>query len=159
MHSGCEAKVPKLRSDYQQQEWVAIGRVLLQGFKECGFIPIQLALPFLEEAIYGKSTSSLSAAFLEYVSSSQSAILKKALDDIDAVDSDELLDVLRAYRCRHFPKKPGDIEALVTRIGHGELIQAPWYIIECWRPILCTMAVDVPQADLARRIKELQNQH
>ena len=49
-------KVPSIRHDHQKHEWEAIGRVLLYGFKEAGYVPVCLSPVFLASCLHGEET-------------------------------------------------------------------------------------------------------
>ncbi len=49
------------------------------------------------------------------------------------------------HECHQIPNED-NISALVTQLGHKALIQTPMFVIECWRPILKSLAaVMTPQ--------------
>lgn len=49
-------KVPCIRHDHWKHEWEAIGRVLLYGFTEVGYVPVCLSPVFLATCIHGEET-------------------------------------------------------------------------------------------------------
>ena len=63
---GTDVKVPFIRHDYQEDEWKAIGRVLMKGWKDTGYFPIHLAKPFMEEVLYSNRESALIEAWASY---------------------------------------------------------------------------------------------
>ncbi|XP_049329571.1 uncharacterized protein LOC103025983 isoform X1 [Astyanax mexicanus] len=140
---GMDVKVPLIRHDYQCDEWQAIGRIFVVGWFQARYFPVQLAAPFLEVVLYGTSASSLKDAFLQYVSAQEREILLNALKDFESVENDALLDALEAHECHQVPTKE-NLVPLLSQMGHKALIQAPMYIIECWRPIVEELANDVP---------------
>lgn len=151
---GYTAKVPLIRYDYREEEWRAVGRIFLRGFQECGYIPIHLAMPFLEEVLYGKARSSLTDAFFHYVSASEKEILEDALRDFDKVDQDDLHDVVGSYGSRQLPRKD-TLQALLCNLGHRELIQAPNFVIKMWRPILKSVGMSLPPEALKQKVRQL----
>ncbi|KAJ3591592.1 hypothetical protein NHX12_006725 [Muraenolepis orangiensis] len=56
---GANVKTPYLRQEYQTHEWQAIGRIAVKGWLAAEYFPIHLPLPFLEEALYGVTYSSI----------------------------------------------------------------------------------------------------
>lgn len=144
---GVEVKVPFIRHDFQQEEWQAVARVFLVGWKQAGYFPVKLAIPFLEEVLYGSSTSSFKDSFLLYVSQEERSVLLKALEDFNSVDTDELLDVLDAHECKQVPTEDTLLPVL-AQIGHKVIIQAPMYVIKCWRPIMGSVAGLLPPEGL-----------
>lgn len=61
------------------------------GWKQAGYFPMKLAVPFLEEVLCGSTTSSFKDSLLLYVSHEERSILEKVLEDFNSVDTDELL--------------------------------------------------------------------
>ncbi|KAL3976398.1 hypothetical protein ACER0C_022284 [Sarotherodon galilaeus] len=127
---GVEVKVPFIRHDFQCEEWQAIASVFVVGWKQAGYFPVKLAIPFLEEILYGSTTSSLKDSFLLY-----------ALDDFNSVDTDELLEVLDAHECKQVPTK-------------DTLLPAPMFVIKCWRPFVGSVAGLLPPEGLHHFIAE-----
>ena len=161
---GDTAKVPFLRHEYQIHEWQAIGRILVKGWLAVGYFPIRLSLPFLEEALYCKSFSSIKESFMLYMSKSDRQIIEEALNNFKSVEQDALIDVLDSHDCHQMPNEE-NIGALVTQLGHKALIQTPMFVIECWRPVLKIIADTLTpqqlmeiiqnQVPTAKRIKEI----
>lgn len=140
---GGDVKVPFIRHDYQCEEWQAIARILVVGWKIARYFPVKLATPFLEEVLYSTTFSSLKDTFLQYVSAQEREILQKALEDFDSVDSDSLFDALEPHECQQVPTKDHLIP-LLSQMGHKSLIQAPMYVIECRCPIVVHLASVLP---------------
>ncbi|XP_036971333.1 uncharacterized protein LOC119028958 [Acanthopagrus latus] len=137
---GIEVKVPFIRHDFQCEEWQAVARVFVVGWKQAGYFPVKLAIPFLEEVLYGSTTSSFKDSLLLYVSQEERSVLLKALEDFNSVDTDELLDVLDVHECKQVPTKDTLLPVL-AQIGHKVIVQAPMYVIKCWRPVVGSVAV------------------
>ncbi|KAL2090091.1 hypothetical protein ACEWY4_014779 [Coilia grayii] len=144
---GVEVKVPFIRHDFQQEEWQAVARVFVVGWKQAGYFPVKLAVPFLEEVLCDSTTSSFKDSLLLYVSHEERSILEKALEDFNSVDTDELLDVLDAHECKQVPTEDTLLPVL-SQIGHKVIIQAPMYVIKCWRPVLVSVASLLPPEGL-----------
>ncbi|XP_028291708.1 uncharacterized protein LOC114463690 [Gouania willdenowi] len=144
---GVEVKVPFIRHDFQCEEWQAVARVFVVGWKQAGYFPVKLAIPFLEEVLYGSTTSSFKDSFLLYVSQEERSVLLKALEDFNSVDTDELLDILDAHECKQVPTKDTLLPVL-AQIGHKVIVQAPMYVIKCWRPVVGSVAGLLPQEGL-----------
>lgn len=144
---GVEVKVPFIRHDFQEEEWQAVARLFAVGWKQASYFPVKLAVPFLEEVLYGTATSSFKDYLLLYVSHEEKSVLMKALEDFDSVDTEELLDVIDAYECKQIPSEETLLPILV-QIGHKVFIQAPMYIIKCWRPVMDNVARLLPPEGL-----------
>ena len=96
-----------------------------------------------------------------YISQEERSVLLKALEDFNSVDTDELLDVLDAHECKQVPTKDTLLPVL-AQIGHKVIVQAPVYVIKCWRPVVGSVAGLLPQEGLhhfiAQKKKQLQKQ-
>ena len=150
---GGDIKVPFIRHDYQCEEWQAVARILVIGWRIARYFPVKLAEPFLQEALYNTVSSSLKDAFLLYVSEQEREVLHKALDDFNSVDSETLLDALETHECHIIPTEENLIP-LMSQLGHKALIQAPMYVVECWRPIVIHLASQLSPDDLHRVIQQ-----
>ncbi|XP_053569293.1 uncharacterized protein LOC128659738 [Bombina bombina] len=144
---GANVKVPFIRHDYQSEEWQAVARIFVVGWNLARYFPVRLAVPFLEEVLYGRSTSSYMDSFLHYVSEQEKHVLIKALEDFNSVDIDSLLDILDVHECHQVPNKDTFLP-LLSQMGHKAIIQAPMYVIECWRPIVMSLEIALPQEAL-----------
>lgn len=102
------------------------------------YFPLLLPIPFLEEAIYGVTYSSVTDSFLHYVSEEEREVLELALQSFGSVDKDELMEVLDAHDC-HYIASEDTIAGLISQLGHKTLIQTPKFVTECWKPILKTL--------------------
>lgn len=136
---GTEVKTPYLRHEYQVQEWQAVARILVVGWTTVMYFPLLLPITFLEEAIYGVIYSSVTDSFLNYISKEERKVLELALQSFGSVDKDELMEVLDAHDC-HYIASEDTVARLISQLGHKTLIQTPKYVIECWKPILKTLA-------------------
>ncbi|KAM7423444.1 hypothetical protein PAMA_000003 [Pampus argenteus] len=117
---------------------------------------VKLAIPFLEEVLYGSATSSFKDSFLLYVSQEERSVLLKALEDFETVDTDELLDVLDAHECKQVPTK-NTVLPVLAQIGHKVNIQAPMFVIKCWRPVVDSVAGLLPPEGLHHFIAQKKN--
>lgn len=132
---GNDAKVPFIRHNFQIEEWQAVARIMVLGWKQTGYFPVQLAAPFLEEVLYGTATSSCKDGFLQYVSDQERKVLLSALENFDSVEMEALIEILDVHECYQLPTKD-NLVPLLSQRGHKCLIQAPQYIHKCWRPIV-----------------------
>lgn len=62
---GGGVKVPFIRHDFLSEEWQAVARILVVGWRIARYFPVKLTVPFLGEALYGKTTSSLKDTFIQ----------------------------------------------------------------------------------------------
>ncbi|XP_023818529.1 uncharacterized protein LOC110016336 [Oryzias latipes] len=151
---GTTLKVPFLRHDFCVAKWKAIGRIFLKGFRDCQYLPIRLAPPFLEQMLYGEVYSDLKKTFLQFVSTQEQDILRNALHDFSSADTDELMEVLSTYECRKMVTAI-NIAGILDEISHKELVQKPMFVIDCWQEV--TKAhVNLSPGELTKTYKDLQ---
>ena len=50
---GENERVPFVRHDYQRDEWVAVGRILVKGYLTCQYLPVLLSQTFLACLFWG----------------------------------------------------------------------------------------------------------
>ncbi|ESO90461.1 hypothetical protein LOTGIDRAFT_164040 [Lottia gigantea] len=131
---GDTAKVPVLRHDMGVTTWQAVARIIIKGYETCGYWPLKIASPFLEEAMFGTVISDLTTVFFNHVSHSEREVLKLALNDFDTVDKEELMDILSTYDCRKIATAD-NIKYMLTEIAHKEIIQRPMFIIDSMRSV------------------------
>ncbi|KAG9264543.1 hypothetical protein AMEX_G22824 [Astyanax mexicanus] len=150
---GADVKAPLLRHEFQAPEWQAIARVLVKGWLSEKYFPVHLPLPFLEQAFYGTIYSSVTDAFMLYVSKNDREVLRQASNDFLSVDEESLLDVLGSYECHRRPTAE-NLVPLLSQLGHKALIQAPTYVIQCWKPVLADLARTLSPKKLVEIIEE-----
>lgn len=151
---GTSVKVPFLRHDFNSDKWKAVGRILLKGFKDCKYLPIKLAPPFLEEIMFGAVYTDLKAAFLNFVSCQERDVLNQALSDFSSVDMDDLLDIMNTYECRR-RVTVSSLPGIVDEIAHKELIQKPMFVIDCWREVT-NGQISLSQEEIQQLYKDLK---
>ncbi|XP_073727002.1 uncharacterized protein [Misgurnus anguillicaudatus] len=150
---GTDVKVPFLRHEFQRNEWQAVARILAKGWDAVKYFPICLSLPFLEEAVYGTTYSSVKDSFMHYVAKHERDVFEDAMRNFSSTDHESLLDVLDSNDCHQMPTEE-NLPALLDQLGHKALIQTPMFVIESWRPILKDLANTLPPEKLAKIIQE-----
>lgn len=88
-----------------------------------------------------------------YVSQKERSVLQKALENFNSVDTDELLDVLNAHKCKQVPTKDTLLPVL-SQIGHKVIIQALMFVIKCWHPVVGSMTDLLPPEGLHQFIAQ-----
>ncbi|KAG2470267.1 CHD4 protein, partial [Polypterus senegalus] len=132
---GTTFKVLFIRHDFRADTWKAIARIFWRGCKDCKYIPIKLALPFLDEVLFGKVYRELIENFLQFISVQEQEILKQALKDFSSVELDDILDVLDNYDCR-IRASPDTLPAVLRESAHKQLVQKPMFVTDSWRDII-----------------------
>lgn len=103
---GTTFKVPCLRHDFGEIPWGATAKILVTGWKHEQYFPIKLAPSFISACIGVESSETeLIDDFLKYVSDGEKETLNKALKDFNAVDIDDLIDVLSNFESKWVPNK------------------------------------------------------
>ena len=131
-------KVPSIRHDHQKHEWEVIGRVLLYGFKEAGYVPVCLSPVFLASCLHGEETiteADLLLSFKSYITPDEREVLERVLSEDFESDDEDLTEFLSSYKCYRIPK-PQNIKSLFVELSQQEIIQKPRYIANCWAPVL-----------------------
>lgn len=101
---GTTYKIPSLHPTFQEREWAAVACVLAFGWQRFQYFPVQLAPPFLTEALsLCCSDSNLLEAFFNYISPTEKDLLTEALDNFKGADIEELLSILSSHNCSVLP--------------------------------------------------------
>ena len=129
---GRSCKVPCLRHDFGVQQWQAVGKILSFGWRQESYFPIEIAMPFFEQCLFDEPSSDLVDTFLRFVPTSESDVLRQAMEDMTSVDNEELLDVLNDHDCKYRPTAE-NLQTIIKQIAHKEMIQAPMFIIDCFK--------------------------
>ena len=161
---GENERVPFVRHDYQREEWVAVGRILVKGYLTCQYLPVLLSQTFLAYLFWGESavtSDMLTQSFRNYISVDEKCLIDKCLaGDMKWDDEDEmsqLLEVLSNYMydCRIIVNSENVIH-VIEEIAHKELLQKPQYIADCWKDIVCILLPSFPDfAALSKRYELL----
>ncbi|MGH0153509.1 UNVERIFIED_CONTAM: hypothetical protein FKN15_024784 [Acipenser sinensis] len=145
-------RVPALYPEYGKEEWEAVGRILLKGYLDQSYFPIQLSLAFAVGLVYGESEITpgiLMASFLRYIAPFEKDIITSALDgSIGADDQDELLDILSRMGCHTVPSHDS-MKCTILQVAHKQLIQEPKYALE--------VMADVTRSTLQKLLPEVSN--
>ena len=56
---GSSFKVPCLRHDFGELEWQSVGKIIVFGWGNVGYFPIQLSIAFLEQCLFNTVKSNL----------------------------------------------------------------------------------------------------
>lgn len=132
--TGTSNKLPFLRHDFEEKRWKAVAKIIVIGWEQEGYFPIQISKAFMEQCIYGKTTISLIDAFLCTVSPTDKEVLNRALTEFDSVDTDDLLDILENFDCKSLPNSQNILE-IISQLAHKAIIQEPNFVIDSWNSI------------------------
>ncbi|XP_051813790.1 uncharacterized protein LOC127536708 [Acanthochromis polyacanthus] len=76
-------RVPRLRPDFSEAEWQAVGRIWVKGFVDHGVMPVKLSVAFILACISGidsVDTDILISSFLNYLLPIERSDVEKALE-------------------------------------------------------------------------------
>ncbi|KAL3876491.1 hypothetical protein ACJMK2_034334 [Sinanodonta woodiana] len=134
---GSDIKIPTTVHIMRREHWEAVAKVLICGYEQEGYLPIQLFEVFLQRCIDGKDVQDeqLLNTFLSSLPTMDREIFEMALNDFDSMDEEDLYDVFSSYEARIMPTKD-NIRNLVRDISHHQIVQKPSFVTECWSPLL-----------------------
>ena len=135
--TGTNLKIPCLRHDMEAADWKAVGKIIALGWMVQKILPIRLAPNFLKSVLYGIAGDNLREEFLQFIPQSESRLLSSALENMENIDMDELLDVLSTHECKVRVTKE-NLGAVIDQIAHLEMVQEPAFIRECLFEVLIT---------------------
>ena len=132
---GEDERVPRLRPDYSEVEWAAVGRIWVKGLLDHGVLPVKLSKAFILSCIHGIDSvpkDVLLSSFLQFISPSERSALANALKgNLDESDEDDLLDLYTRMGSHKLPPKD-DLEASIQTMAHKAIIQEPKFIVDCF---------------------------
>ncbi|CAG9823866.1 unnamed protein product [Phaedon cochleariae] len=132
---GAEYKIPYIRHDMKEEDWIAFSKVLIKGFRDVNYFPLKIAPVFIEFCIMGYCKSDILISFSKYIGSRDWEMIQTALHDFNSVDLDELIEVLQIMECKWTPTEE-NFRTLILDIAHKELIQKPMFVIDNWKKML-----------------------
>lgn len=132
---GTTAKIPILRDDFTAEKWEAMAKILMKGYKDVKYFPLQLCKAFMELCILGDVKSDITDALLSYLSPYETKILAQALQDFDKIELDDLVEVFSSLKSQRIPSR-NSLRQVLNDVAHKELIQKPMFVIDIWQVIL-----------------------
>ncbi|CAH1183064.1 unnamed protein product [Ceutorhynchus assimilis] len=140
--TGTTFKIPYIRHDFGESEWLAVANILVKGYTWEKYFPVHLAPVFMKTCIDNSAIvdEELVDNFLNYISDSDSKMVKDSFIDIENVDSDEILEFVSGYDSKWNPTKD-NIKQLIRDIAHKELIQKPSFVIKCFHQIISKSSI------------------
>ncbi len=120
--------VPAHMETYAETEWIAIGAILLKGFKDVGYFPLKLAKAFVVALLFGKdcvSSDILWNSFLRYVTTvEKESVGRILLSEGEEEDADVLSDLLSRMDSHTIPRNNSpQLKELLLGVAHKEIIQ------------------------------------
>lgn len=90
---GHDVKRPVLIHNMGEEEWKAVGRIIVDGYKLMDYFPIKLAEQLFEDALFGESRADLIEEYLHTVSPVEQTVLRNAMGSFNDIDLEELCDI------------------------------------------------------------------
>ena len=87
--------------------------------------------------MYGLTSGTLRDEFLQFIPDSECRLLSSALENIENIDMDELLEILSTHECKVKVTKD-NLGTVIDQIAHIEMVQQPAFIRECLFDVLIT---------------------
>ena len=135
---GKEIKISLLQHDYGEKDWA---KVLVYGSKEVCYFPVRLSLAFIKHCLYAVLSIEIVHAIFKTVPPSVIKTLKAALEDMEEVDEEGLMDVLQNQELKILPNE-ANLKRIITEMAHKEIIQVATLVIDCWIPTVKYSGLD-----------------
>ena len=125
-----------LRHTMQEEDWCAIAKVLVVGYLQEQYLPIFLAVPFMENCLFDRyNEASLLETFMQFVDDDERDTLERCLNNLDDVPPEECDEVLCTYEVKVKVSK-ANIKKVLDEVAHKYIIQMPAFVSRCWAPLL-----------------------
>ncbi|KAA0714789.1 hypothetical protein E1301_Tti006371 [Triplophysa tibetana] len=152
---GEDERIPRLRPDFSEVEWEAVGRIWVKGLLDLGILPVRLASAFILACMHGIDSVSddvLMSSFHNYLSlNERSAVAKARQGTLEECDEEDLLDLFTRMGSHCIPLK-NNIEVAIQTMAHKAILQEPKYIIDCFSK---TMQFALPKVPDQERLLSL----
>lgn len=106
---GEDERIPRLRPDFSEAEWEAVGRIWVKGLLDLGVLPVKLSSAFILACIHGIDSVSddvLMSSFHNYLSMTErSAVAKARQGTLEECDEEDLLDLFTRMGSHCIPPK------------------------------------------------------
>ena len=129
---GCDEVVPSIRHDMAKDQWEAVGRMMIYGFR-IGYFPLRFSPVFLVSTLFGEDCVShemMLSSFKLYISLEERDNISSMLQKFEEENEEALLETLSAYHCYRKPSED-NLSEIIFELGHQELIQKPRYAATC----------------------------
>lgn len=146
---GDRERVPLVVHDYFVEEWASIGLILVKGFLDCGYFPLNLCKAFVVNGLFGDeglSNKILLESFMKYISKTEEVLVESALtagQTSSVFDDDIFMNVLDKYRCRTRVSCM-NVYAVFLELARQELVQKPYLMVCTWQNILTSIKEKLP---------------
>ena len=122
---GEDERVPIIRHDGSKAMWQALARVLLKGYFQERYFPIQISPVFLNCCLFGEefvTPEMYFDSFMRYISTPEANLVEKVISFSVSVSNEEVLDLLMAFDCKKLAIAE-NFKDLIIEIAHKEIVQ------------------------------------
>ncbi|CAI5671024.1 uncharacterized protein LOC120442062 [Oreochromis aureus] len=134
-------RVPRLRPDFCETEWQAVGQIWVKNLLDHGVFPVRLSKAFILACIHGMDSVDvdiLIKLFLNYLPPVERSAVEKALQGtMNENDEEDLLDLFTRMGSHFLPPK-NNMQPAIETMAHKAVLQEPKYIMDCFStPMAC----------------------
>lgn len=128
-------RVPRLRPDFSQAEWQAVGRIWAKGLLEHGVMPVRLSKAFILVCIHGLHSvdvDNLMTSFFSYLAPFERSAVEKALQGtMEESDEEDLLNLFTRMGS-HSPPPKNNMQPAIETMAHKAILQEAKYVVDCF---------------------------
>ncbi|XP_054593176.2 uncharacterized protein [Nothobranchius furzeri] len=152
-------RVPRLRPDFSEAEWQAVGCIWVKGFLDHGVMPVKLSLAFILACINGidyVDTETLMSSFLNYLPPIERSAVEKALQGtMEESDQEDLMDLFTRMGSHSLPPQNG-MKSAIEMMAHKAILQEPKYIVDSFSTPTSHVKLKLPDKDSVLNLYELK---
>ena len=133
--------LPVIRHDFSNDDWQAVARIIVKGYADEKYFPINISKAFMAISIFGEkavTSAQLLESYLNYLPVEDSDILKRAMskDNLNMLNEDEdVLEILSSLSSKRHASSGAQLQTLLEEIAHRDIVQTPSYIKEVWEVV------------------------
>ena len=127
---GGNVLIPAIHPHMNVALFPVLGTIISHGYISCGFLPIRISFPVLASCLKGPDTPIpdlvVLECFMDYVSTTESVVLQKALKSQKLVGKEQtdVVDVISRFGCREMPTA-NNLNQLLIQIAKHEFQMVP----------------------------------
>ncbi|KAF4108752.1 hypothetical protein G5714_009825 [Onychostoma macrolepis] len=147
---GEDKRVPRLRPDFSEAQWEAVGRIWVKGLLDFGVLPVRLSSAFILACMHlidSVNDDVLMSSFHNYLSlTERTAVAKACQGTLEECDEDDLLDLFTRMGSHCIPPK-NTMKVAIQTMAHKAILQEPKYVIDCFYRAMPFALLKVPDQE------------
>lgn len=151
---GADIKIPSINHSFKEEKWRAVAKIFFMGWVNTRYLPIKLALPIIEQMLFGNVTYNMVSPFLLTLKVQDRHVLSCALVDFTSVETDDLITTLNNLNCRVVPNA-NNLKNIIEDIAYREFVQKPYFIIKQFQVELNSLENNLPGIATREKLHEL----